>query len=285
MGFNQVITKTPSWIVFISLIVLGLILHAAYQESWPLHKTAGALSDALMIAGFLGITVDYFAKNRLLREAALDISKYLIGYRLPPEIQDQIRHIQTIALVRYNFEIRYRLIPHETISDKMRVSVEMCYMVKNFSRISQTYTPAMAAEDIESPIFESITVIQGHGQTYHLSKDNQAEHLETQISPDGHHRAEGRPIIVEPNSNEGNTTDLSCKVIKRYGLILPNDYHDVVSFFHPTIGVTIQVDYPNTHDIRIDEKGEALHSGNTWEFRRLHWTGKILGFDGYHARR
>ena len=77
----------PSTVFWI--ILVGGIALLFWPAAWPLHDPAAALAHALVIAGVLGITVDRVAKDHLLKEAARDISQYLIGYRLPEQIQDQ----------------------------------------------------------------------------------------------------------------------------------------------------------------------------------------------------
>jgi hypothetical protein len=259
--------QAPTWILFILLIGLGLLIHVIYPTGWFLRELVVPLSDALMIAGFLGLTVDTFAKNRLLHEAAVDISKYLIGYRLPPELQDHIRWIQTVDLVRCDCELRYRLTPRE--HNKMAVDVEMSYVVKNFSTTAKPYTPRLSVEDVDNPTFLSLTCLRS-GNGYHMADDGKGTPLDVKTLPDGRKQVEGASINIE-SSRESKTTETHCKII------LPNNYHDVVSLFYPTIGVRVHVECPKEYEIRIDDSENAISSGNCWEFRRLYLPSQIIG--------
>ena len=49
-----------------------------------------SLADALVIAAILDFTVDVYLKDRVLREVSSDVFRYLVGYRLPEEMQDRI---------------------------------------------------------------------------------------------------------------------------------------------------------------------------------------------------
>lgn len=266
--------QVPTWILFILLIGLGLLFHVKYPTDWAFREVFVSLADALMIAGFLGLTADTFAKNRLLHEAAIDISKYLIGYRLPPEIQDHIRWIQTVDLVRCDCELRYRLEPKE--QNKMAVDVTMSYFVRNFSTTAKKYTPRLSAEDVDNPTFISLTCLRNDGKGYHLSDDGKGKPLSVQTLPDGRKQVAGEAITIEP-FGEDKATQTHCTIIKHYRLLLPNNYHDVVSFFYPTIGVRVQVEYPKGYEIRIDDSENAISSGNCWEFRRLYLPSQIIG--------
>jgi hypothetical protein len=266
--------RIPSWFLFVLVISVGWLLHVKYPSNWSYRELVVPLTDSLMIAGFLGITADAFAKNRLLQEAAGDISKYLIGYRLPPEIQDHIRWIQTVDVVRCDFEIRYRLESREPSS--MAVDVEMSYLVKNFSTTPKNYTPILSAEDVDNPTFVSLTYLGTDGNGYHLADDGKGKPLNVKKLDDGRKRVEGKSITIEP-CGANKVPNFQCKIIKRYRLLLPNNYHDLVSFFYPTIGVRIHVDCPNEYVIRIDNAEEANSSGNCWEFRRLFLPSQIVG--------
>lgn len=266
--------KFPSWILFLSLICVGLVIHVIYPKEWIFRELFVPLSDALMIAGFLGLTVDTFAKNRLLHEAVRDISQYLIGYRLPPEIQDHIRWIQTVDLVRCDCEVRYRLELQE--QDKMAVDVEMSYLVKNFSTTAKPYTPRLSAEDVDNPTFLSLTCLRSNGNGYHLANDGKGTPLNVKTLTDGRKQVEGEAITIEP-CGEDKDTEAHCKIIKKYSLLLPNNYHDVISFFYTTIGVRIHVQYPKEYEIRIDDSENANTSGNCWEFKRLYLPSQIIG--------
>jgi hypothetical protein len=268
------IRRIPSWVLFIIVIGLGWLFHIKYPSDWSYRELVIPLTDALMIAGFLGLTADAFAKNRLLQEAAGDISKYLIGYRLPPEMQDHIRWIQTVDVVRCDFEIRYRLESREPSS--MVVEVEMSYSVKNFSTITKKYTPTLSAEDVDNPTFLSLTYLGNDGNGYHLADDGKGKPLNVKTLDDGRKRVEGRSITIDPCGGH-ETANFQCKIIKRYRMLLPNNYHDLVSFFYPTIGVRIHVDYPKEYEIRIDNAEDAHCSGNCWEFKRLFLPSQIIG--------
>ncbi len=95
------------WIAIAVMFLLG-ICGAIFSDVLPWQWTtrlAVALSDALLVAGFLALTVDTFLKTELLRDAFLAAFQYV----LPPELKSEIyklmkfefiaeRHTWTVAI-------------------------------------------------------------------------------------------------------------------------------------------------------------------------------------------
>ena len=73
----------------LSLLVLGVML-LFIQLPYVDQAFTHSLGDALIIASVLAFTVDFYLKERVLREVSSDVSKYLVGYRLPEEVQNRI---------------------------------------------------------------------------------------------------------------------------------------------------------------------------------------------------
>jgi len=77
--------RTDIWpfrITVTALLGIGVILlltDVPYLDAALTHS----LADALVIAAVLAFTVDVYLKDRVLREVSSDVSKYLVGYRLP----------------------------------------------------------------------------------------------------------------------------------------------------------------------------------------------------------
>lgn len=91
-----------------SLLALGvmlLLIHLPYVDQSFTHS----FGDALIIASVLAFTVDFYLKERVLREVSSDVSKYLVGYRLPEEVQNRIRSLLQTRWIRRNCSVRLRL--------------------------------------------------------------------------------------------------------------------------------------------------------------------------------
>jgi hypothetical protein len=91
-----VLTSIREWLaewlgllVGIVLIIVGVVGHFKLHEYLLLRS----LSEALLIAGILTLTVDPFIKRRLLREASKDIFRHMLGFALPDEIKERLNSI------------------------------------------------------------------------------------------------------------------------------------------------------------------------------------------------
>src|SRR5271166_287278 len=92
----------------LALLILGIMLlfiHLPYVDQPFTHS----FGDALIIASVLAFTVDFYLKERVLREVSSDVSKYLVGYRLPEEVQNRIRSLLQTRWIRRNCSVRLRL--------------------------------------------------------------------------------------------------------------------------------------------------------------------------------
>jgi hypothetical protein len=93
-----------------------------------------ALGHALIVAGLLSITVDLYLKKRTLREVAGDVSKFLVGYSLPPEVRDRIQDLMHETLIRRNSNLRIELVPLDNSEDKqVKLKIELSDEVENIS--------------------------------------------------------------------------------------------------------------------------------------------------------
>src|ERR1700758_3064511 len=62
-----------------------------------------ALGHAFIIGAILAGTVDHYLKERVLREVTSDVAKYLVGYRLPEEVQGRIGELMHMRWIRRRF--------------------------------------------------------------------------------------------------------------------------------------------------------------------------------------
>src|SRR5262249_17801718 len=88
-------------IAFLGLILVGIGLHYLTDFiredrlalSW-LRSASRPLSDALIVAAFLGMTVDTFLKRALIR----DVGAIFIGSSLPHEVRNYLREVSQTSM-------------------------------------------------------------------------------------------------------------------------------------------------------------------------------------------
>jgi hypothetical protein len=131
-------------LALVALIPVGLALLYSFPSG-----LGHSFAEAVSIASILGVTVDFYLKRRILREASLDISKFLLGYTLPQEIQDQIKNLMQTSLLRRDFEVRYEI--SRKREDRCYLKVEGSFLVENFTNEPQPYIQTLAFEAEESP--------------------------------------------------------------------------------------------------------------------------------------
>jgi hypothetical protein len=142
------VRRKPSLSFFVTLAILcvwGVVLKLGrlpYLQS----QFSESLGDALIIAGVLALTVDYYLKNRVLREVSSDVSKYLIGYQLPGEVQDRIKGLLQTTWIRRNCKVRCRLTELPEPLGHIRLEVTISDEMENITNDTLPYTNTLEFE-------------------------------------------------------------------------------------------------------------------------------------------
>jgi hypothetical protein len=72
--------------------------------------------------------------------------------------------------------------------------------------------------------------------------------------------AVGEKIDLQPTE----PTKLSYPISGHYQLRVPENHSDTLSFFHPTVDVTVSVDCPDDFTVTIE--GASIATPNMWQF-------------------
>lgn len=261
------------WGLLVLCFVLGLVsLYLSHQEFLRpvcLRSILDSLGHALIVASLLAATVDVYMKRRLLKEASLDISKYLIGYALPEEIQDKIKEAMRIDLVRRDLTVRYTLSPVSEEPDKLLATVVYAYQVENVSNHEVDYQPRM---DFATHLKPRTLDMRVDSQA-----DDRADDMGKDLSPDEKTSPQVsvyslRPFKVRPKSKNPELRYL-CEI--RYEIEVPVEYGDSFYFNHPTIDVTLEVKWPP--NIEFFGPGEASNE-NRWYFKKGFLRGEEISW-------
>ncbi|HEX3318109.1 MAG TPA: hypothetical protein VHR88_08825 [Solirubrobacteraceae bacterium] len=129
------------------LALIGLALTAVdFNElglSWSHIRTA--LGESFIVAAALGLTVDFFYKRALARDAF----EASLGYLLPEELKDELRWIyaQHIICVEHQHQLTVRWVDDEVAPGprRVRVDYELFRTMRNVS-----------SEPFEHPTFASV---------------------------------------------------------------------------------------------------------------------------------
>ncbi|MBI1898247.1 MAG: hypothetical protein HYS04_17195 [Acidobacteria bacterium] len=247
------------------LIVSGIVVIWGYPNEWRQHELAVAVAHALLIAGILALTVDRFVKERVLKEVTTDVSKYLIGYALPKEIQDRIHDVMGTALVRHNYEHRYRL--SFTGSGDVRADVQLEWDVVNYSSTPREYSARLHFDRNERPeILEISCYTPDNNAAFTLTGDELRKRLENEGDCI---KADAKPIWILPRS-----AGIRYRIFERYS-VTPSVPLNINAMGMPTIGVLILVERPEGLQTRIEAMAKAtIDKGDRWECSQLFMPGE-----------
>jgi hypothetical protein len=202
------IHKYRALLIFLALLVSGLALHF-WPHGWWFDSTFHALADALMVAGFLGLTVDRLLKHDLMR----DVGSIFIGWALPDEIRNYIREVSNTSLVKRNYRAEYVFTES---GENVIIDASAEWEVYNYSSGSRLYCPHMAISLMDYPSADHIRceVTRGSGtRTFLAEQLNSEKHLE---------RKETRVIYRLPKMKlrsqdiEDRRTAAACRVKWQY---------------------------------------------------------------------
>jgi hypothetical protein len=263
------------WLVrgkpFVSfLLTTGILfsLGAILQLGWlPYLRSqfSESLGDALVIAGILALTVDYYLKNRVLREVSADVSKYLIGYQLPGEVQDRIKGLLQTAWVRRNCNVRCRLTELHDKPGHVRLDVTISDEMENITNETLPYTDTLEFEKHDPErIVELRCDSEDKRASYYLTGAALNDAIKEKKDEYGVMVAQGKRIRIPPVRQAKHKYRFTAK----YEVTYPENYSDLVSFKWPTIGVSIEFECPDTFRITASQPAD-FESHNRWDYKRL----------------
>jgi hypothetical protein len=251
------------------LFASGLLL-SSFGFPYVSERFSAALGDALMIASVLGLTVDYFLKERVLREVSADVSKYLIGYRLPVEVQDRIRWLLQTQWIRRNFHIRCRLT--EINNDRVNLEITVSDEIQNITSEPHTYQDFLEFERHDPQRVLELRCDSSDPKAQYRFADNEVQIREKPDDP-GVMQALGKKIKIPPVHE---AVGRNYRFTSRYAVEYPSHYSDAINFSKPTIDVILEVECPNNYRFTASDADFSAH--NRWEYRRLFLPGENITF-------
>lgn len=268
--------KTKDWIGKVAVPVILLLIAAAgvffvYHPLLNLEfEFTRSIGHALIIAGILGLTVDVYAKTRLLREASRDIGKFLIGYPLPKEVQSRLAENLNQKFVRRNMELRYEILPHPTDQDKIRLMVGASFDLENITTLTQPYRQFLWFEKHTCPsVLEMSCTSSDRKATYKL-RPTKEKALEKEIAA-GEVKAFAKKIKLRSHHYDADT---KYKIGVKYSLALPKDYNEYFFMGGVTIGVTVEANYPEHFEFFCPYS--EIKNENVWEHKKVFLPGEQM---------
>jgi hypothetical protein len=223
-----------------------------------------SLADAFIVAAILAMTVDQYIKERILHEVTSDISKYLIGYRLPEQVQDRLRSIMQTTWIRRTFEVRVRF--SEMAAEETELDITVSSQVQNITSETQEYIDTVSFSK-----FERFQVVElrcdNQNTTYHLA-GKQVKPVEES----GQIRHRGNLVKIPPTSDSPEEFRFSV----RYKTGHPSSSRKTITFRHATIGAVIEMtDCPDSYVFHLSPIPD-ITAHNRWTYNRLFLPGEQI---------
>lgn len=164
--------KIGFWVLLLVLMLIGvglLVLASAVELPRPLTDLVPGAGTALLIGGILGVSVDRWLKQRLLRDAF----KSLFGYVLPEQLRGELDWVYTREVLVERSDLVLTITPIED-SDLLNVCVEWHRDVRNITSRTVKWLPKLSLDEWFHEGHQTqviaLTATQD-GQTYKDSKD------------------------------------------------------------------------------------------------------------------
>ena len=258
---------------FFALLGLGIVGRVIVHFRW--QDVIAALSDALMVAGALGVAFEIFATRFLIERVAGDLSEKLIGQGLPKELQGHIRRIVNTDIVREHYVKCYSF--SEPIGGKVKLDVTVTFQVRNYSESTKPYLPAMDEEGFFLPVFSYLEYGIAGEVPYSFNAD-QLSKLSKSDPKSGLKSVAGKEIINLESIHENRKA--ICAVTWKYSVTMPEEFSESTDFCNATIGVRLRIDRKPDGLKFLSESGtNVIHAegSHSWDF-----TGTFIA--GQHIR-
>src|SRR5882757_4428101 len=217
--------KWSGIVVGVFLIIIG---------SWfLLFVQASIVRDfgtAVLISGILTVTVDPYIKGKTQRETAVDIFHHMLGFKLPEQIQERLKHIvETTEWYRTDTAI------HCVVSESgenVFFAIEQEFGIVNATQHTLCFEPIMEFERTEHPQLGRVVCFNepDYGKEAALNPDpNEPKAL-------AYH---GKPLRIEAGGNRRFKYEYRVQYPMASGVFS-------LHFKYPTIGLSLTVKSPET---------------------------------------
>jgi hypothetical protein len=258
--------------VFFALVLtLGLVfIFGADSEGFK------SFGHALLIAGFLALTVDYYAKIHLVKEATNNIDLYLLGYALPREIQYKIKEVRETRIIRKKWKCTYTIQPHpDGEPNQIKLITDLYFEAENITNQDQWYRHRLDLERLALPDIECLSC---HSNDVDARYNLYGEALRARINEFNEKNPGSVSIeIAADRIKLLPESYLWYEFRARYSQIYPAIGTDHFQFLEPnipTIGVTITVE--DSENFKVDFPSKPLESGTEWTDPRIFLPGEII---------
>jgi hypothetical protein len=193
-----------------------------------------AIGESLLVAGVLGMSVDWYVKERFAKGVMEDAVEYLMGYGLPGALQARIRQVMLLTLVRHAVKYRYEL--RSTDRDWPTLYVEYEFRIRNYSPEEQEYEHIVSLEDRHNPRMIRLTCQSSDSSVEFVIPGNQLKQERVEDVT----RFKAPPVRLCP---AGTEPDIWYKFAGSYE-VSPRDQTELLAFGTAVQDITVEARFP-----------------------------------------
>jgi hypothetical protein len=231
-------------IAFLLTIILAFVLFSVDHYQWPIpledfRPFVEKIVEALFVAAILALTVDWFLKKQIARDAF----RASIGYILPGYLQDEMRAIYSneIVCIDHSEDVKIEVLSN----DLVRMTVRVQRTIKNISNNHHRFVPKIWVDEWFVPDYPSTIDDCGYRVQGGEAHSFGAACAKAELVPKLY--AEGREVTLPPQievevwlsfSEIKRRSDLSYLVFSyatdkpRVRITVPDRFGSAVEFTH-----------------------------------------------------
>lgn len=268
-------TKIRYYLLLLCLVIVGVGAASIDFPGMPKReRLVHTAADALMIGAVLAMTVDVYLKKWLLKEAALDVFQFMLGYQLPRGVTDRIKSlVQNAALIRRDCELHWSLSWVDEKKERLWVYLEVTYVMENASNEDRPYQQRAATFD-PNDATGAVELMWFHSSD--PEEDYQIEGADLQCQPEDGlgNKWCVAPVITIPSRNRER--DLERKFGAKYLCQSNAEDDDEFVISHMTLDVHVVIDAPEGLSIKVDPEPNRRHLGKRYDYSRLFVDNEVV---------
>lgn len=128
--------------------ILGAWLHEPRVIAGKILHIPGVLeklTEALLVAAVLALTVDAFLKREFAEEVIKKVAPYFVGYGLPDKVIHELEWIRDIQVYMDGMQLDFEL-EECGKSDRLLLRITSSYNVRNRSTVEQSFIHSLACQ-------------------------------------------------------------------------------------------------------------------------------------------